>query len=94
VTLLVLITSNVHPSLCSGCLYRPALTTGGGGGAGARQMWGQCHPLFAFPSPVEAHNLMTIQSSEQKWPMSSIRLNRDSSIVYMEISSSDRVGPC
>jgi hypothetical protein len=41
-------------------------------GAGARLMWGQCHPLFAFPSPVETHNVMTIQAAEEKLPMSSL----------------------
>jgi hypothetical protein len=33
-------------------------------------MWGQCHPLFAFPSSVETHNAMTIRAAEQQLPMS------------------------
>jgi hypothetical protein len=33
-------------------------------------MWGQYHPLFAFPSSVEAHNAMTIRAAGQQLHMS------------------------
>ena len=58
----------MEPNMCAPVRWRRAPLCG----AGARLMWGQCLPLFAFPSSVEAHSAMTIHAAGQQLHMSKL----------------------